>query len=60
MTTLIHLKKCLEKDETKLLKLCRSRDNACKDVSCKDNLQPLIMMGNKKQDASFKDKVGLF
>ncbi len=33
MTTLIHLKKCLEKDEGKLLQLCKSRDNVHKHVS---------------------------
>jgi hypothetical protein len=45
----------LEKDKGKLSKLCRSRDNACKD-----DLPPLIMMGNKKQGAGSKDKVGPF
>jgi len=33
VTTLIYLNKCLEKDEGKLSKLCRSRDNTHNDVS---------------------------
>ncbi len=33
VTTLIHLKRCLEKDKGKLLELCRNKDNTCKEVS---------------------------
>jgi hypothetical protein len=32
VTTLIHLKKCLEKDKGKQLELCRNKDNVRKEV----------------------------
>jgi hypothetical protein len=36
----------LEKDEGKLSELCRSRDNACKDVSCEGKREWVVHLSS--------------